>query len=174
MTARPKSDFAPAEPESGVRLKVVQLPAAYPEGYQRPATWADCHRLRLGTRQNPCGVVSCEHNLLADGYTPTRAKANGSRKLQSRFVIVHDLDGPPPLATCALRCANRGGMTLEAVGDVYGVTRERIRQIEASALRKLRRCGVVVDPPGRLRGHRLDTAGWLREVSGRLWITKGE
>ena len=32
----------------------------------------------------------------------------------------------------------RGGMTLEECGQVLGLTRERIRQIEASALKKLR------------------------------------
>jgi RNA polymerase sigma factor (sigma-70 family) len=31
-----------------------------------------------------------------------------------------------------------GGHTLEEVGQMYGVTRDRIRQIEARALRKLR------------------------------------
>ena len=30
------------------------------------------------------------------------------------------------------------GMTLEQIGQEYGLTRERIRQIEAKALRKLR------------------------------------
>ncbi|MFQ5442906.1 MAG: RNA polymerase sigma factor RpoD/SigA [Thermodesulfobacteriota bacterium] len=34
---------------------------------------------------------------------------------------------------------NRGTMTLEAIGRVYGVTRERIRQIEVKALGKLKR-----------------------------------
>lgn len=39
------------------------------------------------------------------------------------------------------RCMNeeRGGMTLEEVGKVLGITRERVRQIEVAALKKLRR-----------------------------------
>jgi RNA polymerase primary sigma factor len=31
--------------------------------------------------------------------------------------------------------------TLDAIGKVLGVTRERVRQIEARALQRLRRCG---------------------------------
>ena len=32
----------------------------------------------------------------------------------------------------------RDGATLEEIADLYGCTRERVRQIEANALRKLR------------------------------------
>lgn len=46
--------------------------------------------------------------------------------------------------TCSLDLAERGGMTLEEVGDVLGITRERIRQIEAKALTKLGRHGAVL------------------------------
>lgn len=40
--------------------------------------------------------------------------------------------------TCVLDVADRGGLLLSEVGDVCHVTRERIRQIEARALPRLR------------------------------------
>lgn len=42
-------------------------------------------------------------------------------------------------ASCALDVADEGGLTLEEVGELMGVTRERIRQIEEIALRKVRK-----------------------------------
>lgn len=33
---------------------------------------------------------------------------------------------------------NEGFLTLKAIGEIYGVNRERIRQIESKAMRKLR------------------------------------
>jgi DNA-directed RNA polymerase sigma subunit (sigma70/sigma32) len=39
--------------------------------------------------------------------------------------------------TCALDIADRGGITLEEVGEIMGLTRERIRQIETRVLQKL-------------------------------------
>ena len=41
--------------------------------------------------------------------------------------------------SCALDVADRGGATLEELGEILGVTRERVRQLEAAALFKVRR-----------------------------------
>ena len=40
--------------------------------------------------------------------------------------------------TCALDVADRGGITLEEVGEILNLTRERIRQVEVRGLEKLR------------------------------------
>ena len=39
--------------------------------------------------------------------------------------------------TCALDVADRGGITLEEVGAIMNLTRERIRQVEVKGLAKL-------------------------------------
>lgn len=44
---------------------------------------------------------------------------------------------PSPKFTCALDVADLGGMTLEDVGELMGVTRERVRQIEEKASRRI-------------------------------------
>lgn len=40
--------------------------------------------------------------------------------------------------TCALDVADRGGITLEDVGNILNLTRERIRQVEQSGVNKLK------------------------------------
>lgn len=40
--------------------------------------------------------------------------------------------------TCALDVADQGSTTLERVGELMLITRERVRQIEDSAMKKLR------------------------------------
>lgn len=40
--------------------------------------------------------------------------------------------------TCSLDASDRGGMTLEEVAAAINITRERVRQLEVTALGKLR------------------------------------
>jgi hypothetical protein len=91
--------------------------------YPRPVTRADCMN---GPR--PCLFVACKHHLYLDVNPDT-----GSIKINFPGKEVWDLK-----ETCALDVAERGGITLEEVGSVLNLTRERVRQVEVSGLRKLR------------------------------------
>lgn len=79
-------------------------------------------------RCRPCGFVSCRHHL----YLGVNERT-GSIKLNFPGLEVWDLP-----ESCALDVADRGEMTLEAVGELMNLTRERVRQLEASALEKLK------------------------------------
>jgi len=57
----------------------------------------------------------------------------GSIKLNFPDLEVWEME-----ATCALDVAERGGITLEEVGEILNLTRERIRQVEVKGLQKLR------------------------------------
>lgn len=74
-----------------------------------PRTRAEC---RDGAR--PCPHQQCEHHL-AD------TAPQG-----------------PGLPSCVLDVAEQGGLTLDEVGQILGVSRERVRQIETAALRSAR------------------------------------
>jgi hypothetical protein len=89
----------------------------------RPKTRADCIN---GPR--PCLFVSCKHNLYLDVNPET-----GSIKLNFPDKEIWELE-----YTCALDVAEKGGITLEEVGTIMNLTRERIRQVETRGLMKLR------------------------------------
>ena len=91
--------------------------------YERPGTREQCRQAR-----RPCLYVSCRYHLYLDVNPIT-----GSIKLNFPDLDVKDLE-----ETCALDVAERGGITLEEVGDIMNLTRERIRQVEVSGLDKLR------------------------------------
>jgi hypothetical protein len=90
---------------------------------RRPRSRADC---ASGAR--PCMYISCKHHLYLDVNPST-----GSIKLNFPDREVWELD-----ETCALDVADRGGITLEEVGTIMNLTRERIRQVETRGLLKLR------------------------------------
>jgi hypothetical protein len=89
----------------------------------RPRSRAEC----AGTMR-PCMFVSCKHHLYLDVNPET-----GSIKLNFPDKEIWELD-----ETCALDVADRGGITLEEVGTIMNLTRERIRQVETRGLLKLR------------------------------------
>jgi len=103
------------DPEEQELLKSVDA--------NRPRTRADCLN---GPR--PCLFVSCKHNLYLDVNPET-----GSIKLNFPDKEIWELEH-----TCALDVAEKGGITLEEVGEIMNLTRERIRQVETRGLAKLR------------------------------------
>jgi Sigma-70, region 4 len=95
----------------------------YPEmDYWKPRMREECAG---GPR--PCPFVSCKHHLFIDVSPKT-----GAIKLNFPDLEVWELK-----ESCALDVADRGGTTLEDVGAIMNLTRERIRQVEVKALAKL-------------------------------------
>src|SRR5215471_9343061 len=95
----------------------------YPEhDYEKPRMRSECAE---GIR--PCPFVSCKHHLYLDVSSRT-----GAIKLNFPDLEVWEMT-----ETCALDIADRGGTTLEEVGAIMNLTRERIRQVEVKGLAKL-------------------------------------
>jgi hypothetical protein len=93
------------------------------ELYPRPTLRADC--LPGGSNaERPCPYLGCRYHL---GLEATDV---GSLKLVTGWD-----DGGP---SCALDVADEGPATLEQVGDLLGLTRERTRQVEVLALHRAR------------------------------------
>lgn len=89
----------------------------------RPRTRGDCVN---GPR--PCPWASCRHHLYLEVSPET-----GAIRLNFPNLELEQLEH-----TCALDIADRGTMTLDVVGDLINVTRERARQIEVRALLRLK------------------------------------
>jgi hypothetical protein len=96
----------------------------YPEveDVEPPRTRAECT-----DAPRPCPFVSCKHHLYLDVSART-----GAIKLNFPDLEVWEMN-----ETCALDVADRGGTTLEEVGAIMNLTRERIRQVEVKGLAKL-------------------------------------
>ena len=94
-----------------------------PVDIPRPASRAECRE-----EMRPCPWVACKHHLYLDINPET-----GSIKIN-----FPDLEPWELQHTCALDVAERGGITLEEVGEIMNLTRERIRQVEVRGLLKLK------------------------------------
>lgn len=99
----------------------------YPEKtYWRPASRGECANVA-----RPCPYVSCKYHLYIDVNPRT-----GSIKVNFPDKEVWELEH-----SCALDVAQQGGITLEEVGEILNLTRERIRQVEVRGLMKLKEAG---------------------------------
>jgi hypothetical protein len=94
------------------RLKRVPYP-------KRPRTRQDCFNY-----SRPCPWVGCKYHLFLD-INGEKIKSYGEDPLEMEFC-------------CALDIADKGGWCLEDIRKIYGLSRERIRQIVEHALRKMR------------------------------------
>jgi hypothetical protein len=89
---------------------------------ERPRTRGECPP--DGT---PCPWVSCKHHLYLDVDPRT-----GAIKLNYPHLEPDQISEP-----CALRVADRDGITLEEVGVLMNITRERVRQLEERAMHRV-------------------------------------
>lgn len=103
-----------------IRQGVALVPFMH---YRKPQSRTEC-----STGIRPCPFVSCKHHLYLDVNPET-----GSIKLNFPHLDVWEMG-----ETCSLDVAERGGITLEEVGEIMNLTRERIRQVEVRGLVKLK------------------------------------
>ncbi len=109
------------------RAEAVALDAQDEDYGPRPAVRGDCEPGGHNAAR-PCPWVSCSMHLHLD-------VSEDGQRLKLNFPHL-DPDEIPE--TCALDVADRGGVTLDEVGRISAVVRERVRQIEEKALKKLR------------------------------------
>lgn len=89
----------------------------------RPRTRSEC-----ATGPRPCIFVSCKYHLYLDVNPKT-----GSVKINFPDKELWELAD-----TCALDVADRGGITLEEVGAIMNLTRERVRQVETRGITRMK------------------------------------
>ena len=92
----------------------LQDPTLWSARPRRFLTVVDC---TMPPGELPCTDVDCRYHLANVGTGEHR---------------------PQPTRDCALAVANEGPRTLDEVGQVLGLSEERVRQVEERALFKLR------------------------------------
>lgn len=112
--------------EQDRRLGEMMYP---PTGEPRPVRRDQCQG-----EERPCPWVGCKFHLYLDVNPET-----GSIKINFPDKDPWELEH-----SCSLDVAAEGGATLEEVGEIMNLTRERIRQVEITGILKLKM--VMPDP----------------------------
>lgn len=121
-------------------LDLLHAPVEAEIEVERPKTRGDCVD---GFR--PCPYVSCVHHLALDVMASGSLRLNAGEKLGSTLHQGQNFGAGSWMdravdallkmpETCALDVADRGGITLEEIGALLNMKRERVRQIEEEAL----------------------------------------
>ena len=129
-----------------VCLECRQRVNYYNHGMSGPAGWhwacakpgdpsppLDLSHMRALNSCRPCPWISCRHHLYLEVHPDT-----GALKINFKGIDPDQLE-----ESCAADIADRGGMTLKEVGDMIRLTRERIRQVEVSGIKKLKNAEYV-------------------------------
>ena len=145
-------DIVPANRKRRLRAKTINVqrmskrdlergrmeapPSETTDLYARPKTRGEC--LQGEHAQRPCPWIGCTRHTFADVDEFTGSiKINHPPADDSAEALVDVLRAMP--YTCSLDLADEGGATLENVGSLLSVSRERCRQIEVDALVKITR-----------------------------------
>ena len=120
---RPRSKTIAMKRVTRAELQLGAMMYPPVEGIERPRTRAECTQ-----EARPCPWVSCKHHLYLDINPET-----GSIKIN-----FPDLEPWEMKHTCSLDVADAGALTLEEIGFITNLTRERIRQVEVRGLLKLK------------------------------------
>jgi hypothetical protein len=120
--SRPRAQTTPRKRLTREALREGAL-LSPPIDIPRPTSRADCV-----DAPRPCPWVACKHHLYLDVNPET-----GSIKIN-----VPELEPWELKHTCALDVAGRQGITLEEVGEIMNLSRERVRQVLIEGLHKLR------------------------------------
>lgn len=120
---RPRSKTIAMKRVTRAELQLGAMMYPPVEGVERPRTRAECSQ-----EARPCPWVSCKHHLYLDINPET-----GSIKIN-----FPDLEPWEMKHTCSLDVADAGALTLEEIGFITNLTRERIRQVEVRGLLKLK------------------------------------
>lgn len=130
---QPRAKTLATKSLSRQELRMGQLMYPTPEGIVRPKTRAECRE-----EARPCPWAACRFHLYLDVNPET-----GSIKINFPDRELEDLED-----TCSLDVAERGGITLEEVGIIMNLTRERVRQVEVRGLIKLKMASPSPDEMG--------------------------
>ena len=133
-----------------------------------PRTWGECIERGLGTASRPCVHLRCSHNLLLDVSDET-----GSYKVTWPHLAGgqygDEYERLPP-HTCALRVAEQGAITLDEIGAMMNLTRERVRQIEAKALLRLRHLEELVRAIDDEIDQQIISGGISGDLDEHVWV----